>query len=109
MKSRCAMLPLLALLALMPAIAHAAGADDASQAFLAISSMLLTAKLAALIERRIGQPAVLGELLVGIALGPVKRRLIGWGMTPRGEVGLIFIMVGRELGRCRIKYSRLAC
>ena len=24
--------------------------------------------------------------------------LIGWGMVPRGEVGLIFAMVGKKLG-----------
>ena len=24
--------------------------------------------------------------------------IVGWGMVPRGEVGLIFAMVGRQLG-----------
>ncbi|HEY0336546.1 MAG TPA: cation:proton antiporter, partial [Burkholderiales bacterium] len=27
-----------------------------------------------------------------------KRAVVGWGMVPRGEVGLIFAMVGNQLG-----------
>jgi hypothetical protein len=39
-----------------------------------------------------------GKLLSGAAAGPLDRRLVGWGMVPRGEVGLIFAFVGNSLG-----------
>jgi Kef-type K+ transport system membrane component KefB len=42
--------------------------------------------------------AVAGKLLAGVAAGNVDRWLVGWGMVPRGEVGLIFAFVGKELG-----------
>ena len=43
--------------------------------------------------------AVIGKLLSGFAAGKgVKHWLIGWGMVPRGEVGLIFASVGKSLG-----------
>ncbi len=43
--------------------------------------------------------AVIGKLLSGFAAGKgVKHWIIGWGMVPRGEVGLIFASVGKSLG-----------
>lgn len=43
--------------------------------------------------------AVLGKLASGLAAGRgANRLLIGVGMVPRGEVGLIFAGIGRELG-----------
>ncbi len=42
--------------------------------------------------------ALAGKLVAGLAAGPVDRWLVGWGMAPRGEVGLIFAVVGRQLG-----------
>lgn len=43
--------------------------------------------------------AVAGKLVAGFAAGRGKSPwLVGWGMVPRGEVGLIFAMVGRQLG-----------
>lgn len=42
--------------------------------------------------------AVIGKLLAGAAAGKAGRWLVGWGMVPRGEVGLIFAMAGRQLG-----------
>lgn len=42
--------------------------------------------------------AVVGKLLSGAAAGPVRRWVVGWGMVPRGEVGLIFATIGRSLG-----------
>jgi Kef-type K+ transport system membrane component KefB len=42
--------------------------------------------------------AIAGKLLAGAAAGPVRRWLVGWGMVPRGEVGLIFATIGRSLG-----------
>ncbi len=42
--------------------------------------------------------AVAGKLVSGLAAGSVNRWVVGWGMVPRGEVGLIFAFVGKELG-----------
>ena len=42
--------------------------------------------------------AIAGKLAVGLAAGNSQRWLVGWGMVPRGEVGLIFAMVGKQLG-----------
>ena len=42
--------------------------------------------------------AVVGKLAAGLAAGPSGKWLVGWGMVPRGEVGLIFAMVGKQLG-----------
>ena len=43
--------------------------------------------------------AVAGKLVAGFAAGKgMNPWLIGWGMVPRGEVGLIFAMVGKKLG-----------
>ncbi len=41
--------------------------------------------------------AVVGKLAAGLVAGPVRKWVVGWGMVPRGEVGLIFAMVGRQL------------
>lgn len=42
--------------------------------------------------------AFLGKIVAGLAAGKVKKSLVGWGMVPRGEVGLIFATIGRGLG-----------
>jgi Kef-type K+ transport system membrane component KefB len=43
--------------------------------------------------------AVFGKLAAGFAAGKgMNPWLVGWGMVPRGEVGLIFAMVGKQLG-----------
>jgi Kef-type K+ transport system membrane component KefB len=43
--------------------------------------------------------AVIGKLASGFAAGKgMNPWLVGWGMVPRGEVGLIFAMVGKQLG-----------
>ena len=43
--------------------------------------------------------AVAGKLVAGFVAGKgMNPWLIGWGMVPRGEVGLIFAMVGKKLG-----------
>ncbi len=42
--------------------------------------------------------AVVGKIAAGLAAGAVRKWVVGWGMVPRGEVGLIFAMVGRQLG-----------
>ena len=42
--------------------------------------------------------AVAGKVVAGLAAGKGNGWLVGWGMVPRGEVGLIFAAVGRGLG-----------
>ncbi|HYH42104.1 MAG TPA: cation:proton antiporter [Burkholderiales bacterium] len=43
--------------------------------------------------------AIAGKLVAGVAAGRgVNRWVVGWGMVPRGEVGLIFAFVGKSLG-----------
>jgi Kef-type K+ transport system membrane component KefB len=43
--------------------------------------------------------AVTGKIAAGFAAGKgMNPWLVGWGMVPRGEVGLIFAMVGKQLG-----------
>ena len=42
--------------------------------------------------------AIIGKIVAGCAAGAVNRAVVGWGMVPRGEVGLIFAMVGNQLG-----------
>ena len=42
--------------------------------------------------------AVVGKLVAGFFAGKDGKWVVGWGMVPRGEVGLIFAMVGKQLG-----------
>ena len=39
-----------------------------------------------------------GKFVSGFAAGTVHKSIIGWGMVPRGEVGLIFAATGKVLG-----------
>jgi Kef-type K+ transport system membrane component KefB len=42
--------------------------------------------------------AVIGKIVAGLAAGKVNKWVVGWGMVPRGEVGLIFAATGKALG-----------
>jgi Kef-type K+ transport system membrane component KefB len=42
--------------------------------------------------------AVIGKFVSGFAAGPVNKMIVGVGMIPRGEVGLIFAAIGKGLG-----------
>ncbi|EKD64590.1 MAG: Sodium/hydrogen exchanger [uncultured bacterium] len=42
--------------------------------------------------------AFLGKLVAGLAAGSANKLIVGFGMIPRGEVGLIFATIGRGLG-----------
>jgi Kef-type K+ transport system membrane component KefB len=42
--------------------------------------------------------AFVGKIASGLAAARADRWIVGWGMAPRGEVGLIFAVVGKELG-----------
>jgi Kef-type K+ transport system membrane component KefB len=53
---------------------------------LTISLILFAARLAGAAARRLGQPRVLGELLVGVALGPTLLNVLHWGPLAAGHV-----------------------
>ncbi|MCA9396940.1 MAG: cation:proton antiporter, partial [Candidatus Omnitrophica bacterium] len=42
--------------------------------------------------------AIIGKLVSGLTVKKGDRLLVGWGMVPRGEVGLIFAVIGKSLG-----------
>lgn len=60
----------MALAALLPAVTAAAGGHPVVRFLAVLGVMLLAGKLSAELFERIGQPAVLGELIAGILLGP---------------------------------------
>ncbi len=42
--------------------------------------------------------AFVGKIVAGVVAGKVNKYIVGFGMIPRGEVGLIFAMMGKSLG-----------
>ena len=42
--------------------------------------------------------AIIGKIVAGLVAGNVNKWIVGWGMVPRGEVGLIFATIGKSLG-----------
>jgi Kef-type K+ transport system membrane component KefB len=77
---------------------------------LALSILIVAAKLSGYLSVRLGQPSVLGELLAGILLGPTLINILGWSMfhdshllseiiTMLAEIGVILLMMlaGLEL------------
>jgi Kef-type K+ transport system membrane component KefB len=55
------------------------------QIILLLAIIIAAAKLAGALATRIGQPAVFGEILVGLVLGPTVLNLLGWGpFAPHG-------------------------
>jgi Kef-type K+ transport system membrane component KefB len=64
--------------------------------------VLVAAKLAAEVAERVGVPAVVGEILVGIVLGPSVLNAVGAGdevLRTLGEIGVILLLleVGMEM------------
>src|SRR5262245_50081359 len=53
---------------------------------LALSLILCAARLAGAAARKLGQPRVLGELLVGVALGPTLVDMLHWGTLSGGHL-----------------------
>jgi Na+:H+ antiporter len=76
------------------------GSADHGQILLALFIALLAAKLAAELFERIRQPAVVGEILAGIIIGPAVLKLIQPTavMDALAEIGVIFLLftVGLE-------------
>jgi Kef-type K+ transport system membrane component KefB len=42
--------------------------------------------------------AIVGKMTAGLVAGPVRKLIVGIGMIPRGEVGLLFAGIGRAAG-----------
>jgi len=42
--------------------------------------------------------AFIGKIATGLVAGKMNKWLVGFGMVPRGEVGLIFATIGKQLG-----------
>ncbi|RME60910.1 cation:proton antiporter [Candidatus Parcubacteria bacterium] len=42
--------------------------------------------------------AFIGKIIAGAVAGKVRKSIVGWGMVPRGEVGLIFATMGKSIG-----------
>lgn len=51
-----------------------------------------------LVALGVSAAAIAGKVVSGLAAGRVNRWVVGWGMVPRGEVGLIFAAIGKQLG-----------
>ena len=75
---------------------------DVTQVLLDILIVLVAAKLAAEVSERIGLPAVVGEILAGIVIGPSLLGLVGGDdevLRTLGELGVILLLleVGLEM------------
>lgn len=57
------------------------------QLFFVLALLIVAAKLAGLVSTKIGQPAVLGELLAGVILGPTAINLLGLPFLSDGHLG----------------------
>ena len=75
-----------------PAPAHGA------EAFLALAAIWLAAKIAAELAERAGQPAVLGELLAGMAIGPSALGLVSETEVIQALAGLGVAILLFEIG-----------
>ncbi len=64
---------------------------------LALAVLILAAKLGGYLSYRLGQPAVLGELLVGILLGPSVFNLLSWSYFTHDQLSEI-IQILAEIG-----------
>jgi len=85
-----------------------------------IATILLAAKLAGYLSIRLGQPSVLGELLVGILLGPslinllnlsiLNDHVLGETITQLGDIGVMLLMflAGLELHLDELRHNTKA-
>jgi Kef-type K+ transport system membrane component KefB len=84
----------------VPLLLGAAGQVDVARFFTLLAVILVAAKIAAEVFERLGQPAVLGELVAGILLGASALRVIPTGsadvLTPvfhlLAEIGVVVLL-----------------
>jgi Kef-type K+ transport system membrane component KefB len=58
------------------------------QLLLLLALVIIAAKLAGALANRVGQPAVFGEIFVGLVLGPTVLNVLGWPLfAPTAEAG----------------------
>ena len=89
---------LLAGLLFLPEAAWAGGSSALSENLLWLAIILMAVRLFSRLVTKLGVPAVLGQLIVGFAAGHgVRHRIVGGGMVPRGEAGLISAMAAKPL------------
>ncbi|HEX2912963.1 MAG TPA: cation:proton antiporter [Chloroflexia bacterium] len=67
-----------------------AGMSDLLQFLLVLAVIIIAAKLAGLISTKLGQPAVLGELLAGVLLGPTLLNIFGLPFINSPSIGVEF-------------------
>ncbi len=86
--------------------AEAAGVEPPLDVF-ALGAVLVAAWVAGWIATRVGYPAVLGELLAGIVLGPPLLGLLtdGPGLDALGELGVVLMMlwIGTEIDLANLR------
>ena len=70
------------------------GPDSPGRLLLTLAIILVGAKLAGVLAEKVGQPAVLGELLAGILLGS---SVLGW-LPPLGTDGYVILHFLAEIG-----------
>ncbi len=61
--------------------------DPLLQFLLALALIIFAAKTSGYLSVRLGQPAVLGELLVGLILGPTVLNMLHWPLFAGGHLG----------------------
>jgi Kef-type K+ transport system membrane component KefB len=76
--------------------------DPLLQFLLALAIIILVAKLSGYLSTRLGQPAVLGELLAGLVLGPTVLNMLHWplfgdphleeSISHLAHIGVLFLM-----------------
>src|SRR5688572_1254084 len=93
----------------MPTV-FAAAATDHTFVLLSLFVMLAAAKVMAEVFERLKQPAVVGEILAGVIIGP---SMLGWVapsemLSILAEVGVIFLLFTVGLETKPNRYSKLA-
>ena len=88
------MATVLAAVPLIPSLPLAATAGDAAGMLTDLFAVLLAAKLGDEVFKRIGQPAIVGEILAGLLIGPSVLGLVEPGevLEVFAELGVVFLL-----------------
>jgi Na+:H+ antiporter len=79
-----------------PTIANAAaGASDLLPLLLAIAVLIASAKIVGSLSARLGQPAVLGELIAGLLLGPTFLNLLALPLFESSNLSQVLHLLGQ--------------